>query len=108
MDTADRGEHAQRVVSDASPLGNAMLRDTFAPTILNAGIANNVIPAEARANLNVRLLPGDPIDAVVNELNKLVNDPQVMLEVQPNADLAARAAPRESEFLGACAGVVTR
>src|SRR2546422_11338783 len=48
MDTQDRGEHAQRVVSDASPLGNAMLRDTIAPTVLSAGVANNVIPAEAR------------------------------------------------------------
>jgi len=30
--------------------------------------------AEARANLNVRLLPGDTIDRVLNDLNKLVND----------------------------------
>src|SRR5207245_1111430 len=62
MDTPDRGEHAQRVVSDASPLWNSMLRDTIAPTILTAGVANNVIPAEARANLNVRLMPGAAID----------------------------------------------
>src|SRR5713226_2891690 len=71
MDTADRGEHAQRVISDASPLWNAMLRDTIAPTVLTAGVANNVIPAEARANLNVRLLPGDTIESIVNDLNKL-------------------------------------
>ncbi len=32
METPDRGEHAQRVISDASPLWNAMLRDTVAPT----------------------------------------------------------------------------
>jgi acetylornithine deacetylase/succinyl-diaminopimelate desuccinylase-like protein len=104
MDTADRGEHAQRVVSDVSPLWNAMLRDTIAPTALTAGVANNVIPAEARANLNVRLLPGGTIDAVVNDLNKLVNDPQVRLEVQPNAGLSAPPSSLESDFYG----VVTR
>ncbi len=98
MDTADRGEHAKRVVSDASPLWNAMLRDTIAPTVLTAGVANNVIPAEARANLNVRLLPGNTIDAVMNELNKLVNDPQVRLEVQPNVGLAAPPSSLESDF----------
>jgi len=65
LDTADRGEHAQRVLSNASPLWNGMLRDTIAPTILTAGMANNVIPGEAHANLNVRLLPGDTIEAVV-------------------------------------------
>src|SRR5213075_664116 len=89
METPDRGEHAQRVISDASPLWNSMLRDTIAPTVLTAGFANNVIPPEARANLNVRLLPGDTIDVVLNDLNKLVNDPQVRLEVQPNGGLAA-------------------
>ena len=98
MDTPDRGEHAQRVISDASPLWNSMLRDTIAPTVLTAGVANNVIPAEARAILNVRLLPGDPIDGVINELNKLVNDPQVKLEVQPNAGLAAPPSSLESDF----------
>jgi len=108
MDTSDRGEHAQRVISDASPLWNSMLRDTIAPTILTAGVANNVIPAEARANLNVRLLPGDSIDALVNELNKLTNDPQVKLEVQPNAGLAAPPSSLESDFYNVITKVASR
>ena len=108
LDTADRGEHAQRVIADASPLWNAMMRDTIAPTMLSAGVANNVIPAEARANLNVRLLPGNTIDAVVNELNKLVNDPQVKLEVLPNAGLAAPPSSLESDFYGVIAKVASQ
>jgi acetylornithine deacetylase/succinyl-diaminopimelate desuccinylase-like protein len=108
METSDRGEHAQRVICDASPLWNAMLRDTIAPTVLAAGVANNVIPAEARANLNVRLLPGDPIAAVVNDLNKLVNDPQVKLELQPNAGLAAPSSSLESEFYAVISKVVSQ
>jgi acetylornithine deacetylase/succinyl-diaminopimelate desuccinylase-like protein len=108
MDSADRGEHAQRVISDASPLWNAMLRDTIAPTVLTAGMANNVIPAEARANLNVRLLPGDTIDVVLNELKKLVNDPQVKLELQPNAGLAAPPSSLESDFYAVISKVVTQ
>ena len=108
METSDRGEHAQRVISDASPLWNAMLRDTVAPTMLSAGVATNVIPAEARANLNVRLLPGDSISAVVNDLNKLVNDPLVKLEVQPNAGLAAPSSSLESEFYGVISKVVSQ
>jgi acetylornithine deacetylase/succinyl-diaminopimelate desuccinylase-like protein len=108
MDTADRGEHAQRVISDASPLWNAMLRDTIAPTVLTAGVANNVIPAEARANLNVRLLPGNTIGSVLNELNKLVNDPAVRLEVQPNAGLAAPPSSLENDFYNVITKVVTQ
>ncbi len=108
MEASDRGEHAQRVITDASPLWNAMLRDTIAPTLLTAGVANNVVPAEARANVNVRLLPGDPIAAVVNDLNKLVNDPQVKLEVQPNPGLAAPSSSLESEFYGVISKVVSQ
>ena len=108
METQDRGEHAQRVISEASPLWNAMLRDTIAPTVLTAGIANNVIPAEARANLNVRLLPGNTIDTVLNDLNKLVDDPAVKLEVQPNAGLAAPPSSLESDFYGVVTKVTSQ
>src|SRR5437899_1493907 len=108
IETPDRGEHAQRVISDASPLWNAMLRDTIAPTVLTAGVANNVIPAEARANLNVRLLPGDTIDKVLNDLNKLVNDPLVKLELQPNSGLAAPPSSRESDRYGLITKVVSQ
>jgi acetylornithine deacetylase/succinyl-diaminopimelate desuccinylase-like protein len=101
LDTADRGEHAQRVISDADPQWNAMLRDTIAPTMFTAGVRPNVIPAEARAILNIRLLPGDTIDALVGELTKLVNDPQVRLEVQPDAGLTAPPSSLESDFYAA-------
>lgn len=100
IDTPDRGEHAQRVLSDMSPMWNSMMRDTIAPTILQAGVRANVIPSDARAVLNVRLLPGDTIDVLVNELNKLVNDPSVKLEVMPDAGLAAPNSSIETEFYG--------
>ncbi|PWT91170.1 MAG: hypothetical protein C5B56_04225, partial [Proteobacteria bacterium] len=89
LDTSDRGDHAQRVISEANPLWSSMMRDSIAPTMLSAGVRNNVIPAEARANLNIRLLPGNTIDALLAELSKLVNDPQIRFEVQPDAGLAA-------------------
>lgn len=98
LDTPDRGEHAQKVISDADPLWNSMMRDSIAPTMLSAGVRNNVIPAEARANLNIRLLPGNTIDKLLGELTKLVNDPQVRFEVQPDAGLAAPPSSLESDF----------
>jgi acetylornithine deacetylase/succinyl-diaminopimelate desuccinylase-like protein len=108
MDTPDRGEHAQRVISEASPLWNAMMRDTIAPTVLTAGVANNVITGEARANLNIRLLPGDTIGILLGDLNKLVNDSQVRLEVQPNAGLAAPPSSLESDLYTIISKVVTQ
>jgi acetylornithine deacetylase/succinyl-diaminopimelate desuccinylase-like protein len=100
IDTADRGEHAQRVLSDANPMWNSMMRDTIAPTVLQAGVRVNVIPSEARALVNIRLLPGDTIDALLVELKKLVNDPAVTFEVQPDSGLAAPNSSLDSELFG--------
>src|ERR1700676_4044471 len=108
LDSADRGEHAQRVISDANPQWNSMLRDTISPTMLTAGVRPNVIPAEARATLNIRLLPGDTIDALLNELNKLVNDPLVRLDVQPDAGLAAPPSSLENDFYTAITKVAAQ
>ncbi|MGB9432971.1 MAG: M20/M25/M40 family metallo-hydrolase [Candidatus Acidiferrum sp.] len=98
IDTPDRGDHAQRVLSDMNPMWNSMMRDTIAPTMLQAGVRSNVIPSEARAVLNVRLLPGDTIDVLLNDLNKLVNDPSVKLEVMQDGGLAAPNSSIETDF----------
>lgn len=98
LDTPDRGEHATRVIADANPLWNAMMRDTISPTMLNAGVRANVIPSEASATLNVRLLPGNTITALLADLTKLVNDSQVKLEVQKDAGLAAPDSSLETDF----------
>ncbi len=108
LDTPDRGEHAQRVVSDASPLWNSMLRDTIAPTVLTAGVRANVIPSEARAMLNVRLLPGDTIDVLLGDLTKLVNDTTIRFEVQPDAGLAAPPSSLESDFYATISKAATQ
>ena len=98
LESSDRAEHAQRVITETNPEWGAMMRDTIAPTMLSAGVRANVIPGEARAMLNIRLLPGDTIDVLIGALTKLVNDPQVRLEVQPNAGLAAPTSSLESDF----------
>src|SRR3984893_1940457 len=77
-----------------------MMLDSIAPTMLSAGVRANVIPGEARAMLNIRMLPGDTIDVLLGSLTKLVNDPQVRFEVQPNAGLAAPTSSLESDFYG--------
>jgi len=87
------------VISDANPAWNAMLRDTISPTMLNAGVRANVIPTEARGTLNIRLLPGDTIDALLGQLSKLVSDSQVKFEIQQNAGLAAPTSSLGKRFL---------
>ena len=76
----DRQRRGARALS-ATPLFDAAIRTGISPTILQAGLRHNVIPTEARAVLSVRTLPGESIDAVVERLATLVNDPAVHLEI---------------------------
>jgi carboxypeptidase PM20D1 len=75
-----------------------MLRDTISPTMLQAGIRQNVIPAEARAVLNIRLLPGNTVSTLLAKLQTVVNDPEIRFEVQPNAGEAAPSASVTSDL----------
>jgi acetylornithine deacetylase/succinyl-diaminopimelate desuccinylase-like protein len=54
-------------------LVGASLRNTATPTVLNAGGKTNVIPAEASARLDLRILPGED-DALKQELRRLIGD----------------------------------
>jgi acetylornithine deacetylase/succinyl-diaminopimelate desuccinylase-like protein len=108
IDTPDRREHAQRVLSDMNPLWNSMMRDSIAPTMLQAGVRANIIPSEARATLNIRLLPGDTVTGLLAELQKQVNDPQIRFEVQPDAGLAAPNSSLENDFFATITKVCAR
>jgi carboxypeptidase PM20D1 len=61
------------------PATNAMARTTTAPTIFQAGTKDNVLPAEARAVVNVRILPGDSIETVLDHVTAAVGDDRVTI-----------------------------
>jgi acetylornithine deacetylase/succinyl-diaminopimelate desuccinylase-like protein len=81
LETPERLQQAARRLSEADPVWGAMLRNSIAPTILRAGIRNNVVPSSASATLNIRLLPGESVHVLVEELKKAVNDPAVRFEI---------------------------
>jgi carboxypeptidase PM20D1 len=58
-------------------VGGAMVRTTTAPTIFNAGVKDNVVPSQARAVVNFRILPGDTIEGVVEHVRRTVDDDRV-------------------------------
>lgn len=63
------------------PETNALIRTTHAATIIEGGIKDNVLPASARATVNMRLLPGDTIEKVMSHFGKAISDPRVMMEL---------------------------
>jgi carboxypeptidase PM20D1 len=49
---------------------NASIRSTITPTIIQGGVKANVIPQEATAVVNVRLLPGDTVDDILRHITE--------------------------------------
>ena len=59
---------------------NFLLRDTISLTMMGGSQQTNVIPPEAWANLDVRILPGGDPKALLETIRKVVNDPNVTVE----------------------------
>jgi acetylornithine deacetylase/succinyl-diaminopimelate desuccinylase-like protein len=98
LESSDRGEHAARYLSNQNPFWNAVLHDTVTPTMLQAGIRVNVVPSEARGNLNIRQIPGNQLNDLLSTLTKVVADPQIRFEVNPGNREASPNSSLNSEF----------
>ncbi|MBM4183912.1 MAG: M20/M25/M40 family metallo-hydrolase [Gemmatimonadetes bacterium] len=72
-----RVDAAIRYFQENVPGWAAILRTSASPTILQAGTRTNVIPSEARATIDVRLLPDDDPEEVLRQIREVVNDPAV-------------------------------
>jgi acetylornithine deacetylase/succinyl-diaminopimelate desuccinylase-like protein len=61
-------------LSAAVPYYNSVMRTTCVATRLFAGHADNALPQLARATVNCRMLPDDPIDSVQAVLHRVLAD----------------------------------
>lgn len=86
-----RSADIQRYLAEHEPMHYSMLRTSVVPTILNAGFRMNVIPSEAEATLDIRVLPDEDVPAFFEEMKRVINDPAVRIE--PLAAGAREATP---------------
>ena len=81
----------------ASPDTAAMLRTTTAPTILQAGSKDNVLPQSARAVINHRILPGDTMADVLAHDRNLAADAGATARALPGGHDPSRPADPKGE-----------
>jgi acetylornithine deacetylase/succinyl-diaminopimelate desuccinylase-like protein len=87
------------VVSENPPF-NAMIRNGISPTMLAAGVRPNVIPAEASATLNVRLLPGQSLEDLIARLRASIADDAVTVAIESRGE-EAPPSPHDSPMFAA-------
>jgi acetylornithine deacetylase/succinyl-diaminopimelate desuccinylase-like protein len=59
------------------PRNSSKLRTSVSPNIFAGGYRSNVIPSEAKATLDVRMVPDEDRAAFLEQLKKIVNDPAI-------------------------------
>ncbi|TVR42717.1 MAG: M20 family peptidase [Bacteroidia bacterium] len=68
-------------IYEGSNAGNAAIRTTTAPTIIKAGIKDNMIPTKAEAVVNFRIIPGETIEDVVQHVHRVISDDRVKVTI---------------------------
>jgi carboxypeptidase PM20D1 len=70
------GWYLKRVM-DADDSTRAYIRTTTALTVFQAGTEDNTLPADAKAYVNFRMLPGTTIQDVLKHIERVIDDPRV-------------------------------
>jgi acetylornithine deacetylase/succinyl-diaminopimelate desuccinylase-like protein len=80
---------------------NYLLRDTISLTMLGGSEQTNVIPPDAWANLDVRLLPGEDPKQFLETIRRIVNDPDVTVEPENSEFRIANYSPTNTALFDA-------
>ncbi|HEY8120142.1 MAG TPA: M20/M25/M40 family metallo-hydrolase [Myxococcota bacterium] len=90
----------------ADPGRRALVQNTTAVTMLHGSDSPNVVPAEASATLDARLLPGESCAAFVNRVAGAIDDPTVELAIA--LDFPAAVSPVDTPLMRAIERVAER
>lgn len=61
------------------------MHTTTSPTMLTAGIKDNVLPPEAYAVVNFRIIPGETMESVIARVRSVIHDTLVVVEPTDSA-----------------------
>lgn len=72
-----------KILLDRSAPTRALIRTTFAPTMLNGSSKENVLPERAQAVVNVRVHPSDSTERVIQHMTHVIGDDRVTVRRFP-------------------------
>lgn len=82
---------------------NALVRNTFAITVLRGAPKTNVLPEEAVAEIDARLLPGESCEGFASQLREIVDDPGISFDTLLSFE--ALGSPVDTDLFRAIEGV---
>ena len=106
--TRSLGDSAFRRAFLADRHQAAMLRTTFAVTMLRGSEKRNVIPAEASADIDCRMLRGDDPEEIVAWVRGVIADPRVEVSLINPPPKIPNASPPDTELFKALGEALRR
>ena len=76
-------EAIQQQFLETFPYHYSILRTSVVPTVIDAGFRRNVIPSEASAILDIRMLPDEDVEGFYKSLAEVIDDPRVEIVPEP-------------------------
>ena len=73
----------QQQFLETFPYHYSILRTSVVPTVIDAGFRRNVIPSEASAILDIRMLPDEDVERFYESLAEVIDDPRVEIVPEP-------------------------
>lgn len=96
---ADPNDAEARATLRADPNYVGQTGTTCVATMASAGHATNALPQRATANVNCRIFPGTPIEAVRAKLVDLVGDPEIKIAKVESGSVPSDASPLRPELM---------
>jgi acetylornithine deacetylase/succinyl-diaminopimelate desuccinylase-like protein len=90
VDNPEETDAIQQHFKETFPYHYSVLRTSVVPTMMQAGFRKNVIPSEATAMLDIRMLPDENVDDFYAKLAEVMGEPNV--EIVPE-EIYRPAAP---------------
>lgn len=105
---ANPKDEAALAVLRANPSKVGKVNTTCIPTMADAGHALNALPQHATAYINCRIFPGHTRAAILEELSKVVNQPEVKITDVSEGSFETDASPMRPDFVAASAKAIRK
>lgn len=93
VENPERQEEIDAWFRNNDPHHYSSLRTSVVPTIIDAGFRRNVIPSEASAVLDIRMLPDEDVDGFYRQLADIIDNPAI--EIVPEDIYRPAALPSD-------------
>ena len=104
----EKSAAVQEYFAEHEPVHYSMLRTSISPNIVQGGYRYNVIPSEAEVRLDVRATPDEDMDKLLDEMKRVINDPQIEIVKTEGARKPGAPSPLNNEAFRAIESAITK